>query len=161
MKPVLYLDIDGVLLDLEGLRQQDPKYGGPPTWIPSYGAKEFLDWSKEHLDVRWLTYWCTGGKLLEGQAMDLAKIFNVDVEYFSSIEGLHWHDGRKINGFFWLEHLVWNRPFVWVEDGLLPEEEHLLDEYGLLDSYYHTDIFDDPHALEKTFEKIKRWYNDL
>jgi hypothetical protein len=45
-RPVLYLDIDGVLQYADGNR-----------WKPRLEAEQFLRWAVERFDCRWLTSW--------------------------------------------------------------------------------------------------------
>lgn len=57
-KPVLYLDVDGVLWDLP--RDVNGKHCAS-TPIGAKGVREFIHFALEHFEVRWCTTWAMGG----------------------------------------------------------------------------------------------------
>jgi len=145
MKPVLYLDIDGVLWDVTETG----------TFKGSNGLEEFMTFAFEHFEVRWLTTWGHFQGCLDEKGLEtLSNFTKLPIDLWKKVKpNLGWED-LKTEGINWPEHVA-GRRFVWVEDGLLPAELQILAERGFLDCYIHTDIFDDPDALIKTHEKLK------
>lgn len=115
MKPVMYLDIDDVLLDWS-------RGGLNPR--AALGAREFLLWAIDNYEVRWLTYWAPNGRLDPDDVGVLARTLQVPPSVLHEIRGLDWSGGStpvwgvhtKLDGIAWVEHLAMGRPFVWVED---------------------------------------------
>ena len=64
-----------------------------------------------------------------------------------------WYDFKYEN--IDLEEHKNGRPFVWVEDELLPQEHEWLEKHGWTDNYFYTNIFKDSYSLVKTLEKLK------
>lgn len=155
-KPVMYLDIDDVLLDWSG--------GG---MIPraAEGAREFLLWALEHYEVRWLTYWAPNGRLNYDDAVALARALRVQPEILLEIKGLDWSgDERpiwgvqtKLDGIAWVEHLVMGRPFVWVEDEtvIVPQGlDRTLQALGLLHCWLHVNTTRRGDSLRALHERL-------
>ena len=161
MKPVMYLDIDDTLIDWSA------GHGAPAA-----GAAEFLEWATRQFEVRWLTFWCPDGELPAERTEHLAALLGVAPELLAGIRGLDWDGcawagdfergkpGGKLNGIAWLEHVVFGRPFVWVEDencfGTF--EQDTLDAHGFLDCYRHVDVSRDPGALERLHRELDAWW---
>lgn len=155
MKPVMYLDIDDVLLD----------WSGPwPRAAP--GARDFLLWALRNFEVRWLTYWCPDGRLGWDDARELGKLLGVPSEMLLKIEGLNWQSGAvapilgvhsKLDGIAWLEHLVLGRPCVWVEDETLIVPlgyDKKLRELGLEQCWRPVNTSRNPHALIRLHREL-------
>jgi hypothetical protein len=150
-RPVLYLDLDDTLISWRG--------GGPHA---APGASAFLIWALSRFEVRWLTTWCPNGEMDAGLLDDLCHMLRLPSEVLRGVRGCEWDpDGSKLNGIAWLEHLVHDRPFVWLEDdyGFGERERSLLDRYGLLQSYRHVNVTEDPHSLVAVHASLRRWLN--
>jgi hypothetical protein len=148
LRPVLYLDIDDTLLTWAD---------GNPRAAP--GARDFVLWALERFAVRWLTTWCPSGEMQHSLLGDLCTMLELDPELLSEIRGFNWEaTDSKLNGIAWLEHVVWKRPFLWVEDdyGVKQRERHFLAEHGLLAHYRHCNVTEDPASLERLHEAVRR-----
>lgn len=141
LRPVLYLDLDDTLLAWED---------GTPRAAP--GAQRFLLWALERFEVRWLTTWCPGGEMERSLLADLCTMLEVDTAQVEHIRGFSWEStGSKLNGIAWLEHAVWQRPFLWIEDnyGVCEAERDFLAAHGFLDRYRHCNVSEDPMSLKR------------
>jgi hypothetical protein len=139
LRPVLYLDLDDTLLSWQG---------GRPRAAP--GARRFLLWALERFEVRWLTTWCPGGQMESSLLADLCTMLEVETSRLGHIRGFSWEaTGSKLNGIAWLEHMAWERPFLWVEDGygVREAERSFLAAQGFLDRYRHCNVTEDPMSL--------------
>jgi len=154
MKPVLYLDVDGVLWDLRPdashlVSTTDNAKG-------ANGLREFLDLAFEHFEVRWCTCWAMSGIMRpEGRET---------LEKYTGISFSEWAQIRPSLGFSKFKHETIDadehragRPFVWVEDGLMPQEHQWLRGNHWSDRYFHTDVFEDADALVKTTARLRDW----
>ena len=158
MKPVLYLDVDGVLWDIQRRLKDDPKavVGSDPTTFAcaANGLEEFLEYVLEKFEVRWCTTWAMGGSMPEHSMLLLKEHTGVSVDTWAQVQpSLGWYDYKS-------ENINWNeyhggREFAWIEDDLLEEEIHTLERNGCIDNYFHTDVFEDSDALIKTLAKLK------
>lgn len=140
-RPVLYLDLDHTLVSWRG--------GSPHA---GRGAREFVLWALERYEVRWLTTWCPDGRMGEGLLQDLARMLGVSAELLQHIRGCDWTDtGTKLNGVAWLEHIVLERPFLWIEDeyGVGARELGFLDEHGFSACYHRINVTKDPESLRR------------
>lgn len=143
----MYLDIDDSLL----------------VWTNDIGgfaaprAAEFMHWALEHFEVRWLTMWCPSGRLQDYGAEELSYRFNYKVskETFFDIHNpkMFWQD--KTDGVDFDDP----RPWVWVEDGLIPSETALLKQKGLHDNFYKTNVSHDRRVLQKTWRLLAERFN--
>lgn len=148
--PVLYLDLDDTVISWAG---------GRPHAAP--GAREFVLWALEHFEVRWLTTWCPGGEMEESLLGDLCKMLNLPPHWLRHIRGFAWEEGQsKLNGIAWLEHLMLDRPFVWLEDGygVRERERSVLAAAGLLDCYHCCNVTEDRDALRRVHETLRQRY---
>ncbi len=142
MMPVLYLDVDGVLLSADNLGLK-----------PARGVINFLEWAKKHFEVRWLTSWTLSGKFENKKA--LAFWLKCPVSFLDGMENpKSWYD-TKTEGIDFEDA----RPWVWIEDGILREESELLSSLGMLDRYIHNNCFEDEDALIKTKEILKKRFS--
>ncbi|HEV2129899.1 MAG TPA: hypothetical protein VGR27_02270 [Longimicrobiaceae bacterium] len=146
-RPVLYLDLDDTLLTYAS---------GKPQAAP--GAREFLLWALESFEVRWLTTWCPSGEMQEKLLGDLCKMLKIETAAMENIRGFDWeYSASKVDGIAWLEHLVLDRPFLWIEDqyGVGEFELEFLDEHGFRPSYHHCNVTEDPQALLRLLELLQ------
>jgi hypothetical protein len=155
MKPVLYLDIDDTLLMFP---QQCTRAWAEqwPSGEPAPGAGAFFLWALAHFEVRWLTMWCPGGVMYPASAARLGQLLAVPAEAIAACRGIDFRecDGwRKTNGIDWVEHRA-GRPWVWVEDELLPDERELLRQRGGSAHWVpcHTSKY--PHRLREVWEEL-------
>jgi hypothetical protein len=152
-RPVLYLDLDDTLIAWDT---------GGPRGAP--GAHEFMLWALAHFEVRWLTTWCPSGTMGESLLDDLARMLRIPIEEFRDIRGCEWEaSGSKLNGITWMEHLVLNRPFVWLEDeyGFRDRERHFLAQHHLLGCYVHCNVTEDPQSIPRMQAILQRWLRDI
>lgn len=154
MKPILYLDIDGVILTYKRLTQLGP----------ALGLKDFMRFALEHFEVRWCTSWAISGVMSPTNLDDLANLTKLPVETWMRVQpSLPWHN-YKTEAIDW-DEIKNGRTFVWLEDGILPEEEEKLHELGYFHCYYHTDVVEDKNALLNTWGELVKseltWLDDL
>lgn len=141
-RPVMYLDVDDTLLRYPSGREGDP--------VVADGAREFFAWARDVYEVRWLTKWCRAGAMGDDLVDDFCRMLDVDVSVVHSIRGLDWSfSDTKLNAIAWLEHLVLERPFVWVEDdyGVGTLERRFLAEQGLEGCWRRCNVTERPDAL--------------
>lgn len=146
-KPVLYLDIDDTLISWRG--------GSPHA---AQGAHDFLMWAVGVYEVRWLTTWCPSGELDDSLRADLAKMLQIDDDLLRRIRGLNWEGLRKIDGIAWLEHLVMDRPFLWIEDeyGVGDREAAFLAAHGMSDRYRWCNVTERSDSLVEIHQDLRR-----
>ena len=143
-RPVLYLDLDDTIVSWAT---------GEPRGAP--GVDEFMMWALRTFEVRWLTSWTPGGQMEESLLVDLAKLTGVDVDLLRCIRGLDWEGGSKLDGIAWLEHVVLERPFVWMEDGTLPDPAlEFLRAHGFADCFVLCDVTRDEGALTRLHQRL-------
>lgn len=146
--PVLYLDLDDTLISWAG--------GRPHAAL---GAREFILWALENFEVRWLTTWCPSGEMEDRLLHDLCRMLGLSPDRLRHIRGFDWEAAdSKLNGIAWLEHLVLERPFIWLEDdyGMRERERSVLSRHGLLDSYYCCNVTEHPDALAHLHETLRQ-----
>lgn len=152
-RPVLYLDLDDTLISYAS---------GHPRAAP--GAREFLLWALEHYEVRWLTKWCPTGEMQEWLLADLCKILRIETALVERLRGFDWEfSASKVDGIAWLEHLVLERPFLWIEDEYQVGafELGLLGRHGLRHCYRHCNVTDDPYALVRLWQQLDAFNAEL
>lgn len=153
MRPVLYLDVDGVLWDLP--RNPGGKiHSGEPQG--ARGVEEFIDFVLEHFEVRWCTTWAMVGYMRPETLRRLADHTGVPAETWAKVQPSKGWSTAKHQNIDAEEHRT-GRPFVWVEDELLPKEHQWLRGNHWHDHYFHTDVFKDPDALVKTTRRLQAW----
>jgi hypothetical protein len=148
-RPVLYLDLDDTVLSWAD--------GSPAA---GEGACEFVLWTLERFDVRWLTRWCPNGEMSDSLLADLGCMLGLPASRLRSIRGVSWEDGDcKVDGIAWLEHVVLGRPFVWIEDdkGFGSREAAFLRSCGYEDNYIHCNVTRDAAALRALRRQLARW----
>ena len=153
MKPVLYLDVDGVLWDI--VEGDTDRAARTPKWAgPAKGLEEFLEYVLEVFEVRWCTTWAMSGTMHPNMMKRLEGHTGVPVETWAKVQpSCGWYDFKSEN-VDWVEHRA-GREFAWVEDELCTFEHERLRAYGFTDNYYYTDVFEDSDALVKTLAKLK------
>lgn len=150
-RSVMYLGIDDMLL-----RYPDGR-DAPPVAAP--GAGDFLAWALDTYEVRWLSRRCRTGAMNDDLKVGLSRLLGLEVRLLSSIRGLDWSSSRtKLDGIAWLEHLVLDRPFLWVGDegDLGPGELALLGGLDLEDCWRLCNATEQPEALKGLHEALQR-----
>lgn len=143
MKPILYLDVDGVILTHEKRTQLGP----------ALGLKDFMHFALEHFEVRWCTSWAISGVMSPKNLEDLVNITKLPIDIWMKIKpSLPWQN-YKTEAIDW-DEIKQGRPFVWLEDGILPEEEEKLHNLGYFHCYYFTDVIADKNALLETWGEL-------
>ena len=158
MKPVLYLDVDGVLWDIQQRVKDDPTIivaSDPTTFAcAANGLEEFLEYALEKFEVRWCTTWAMNGTMRPDTMQLLEDHTGISVETWAKVQpSLGWINFKHQN-MDWTE-IRQGRQFIWVEDELLEEELEMLRVFQCLDNYYYTDVFEDADALFKPLAKLK------
>lgn len=138
IKADAYVDVDGVLFCQNGdiLELRD-------------GVVSFLKFLTDNFEnVYWLTCWGTGFNDV------LRKIYGGSIA--SKIKDSHWEHGPtdKASGI-----QDWNRPFVWIEDGLCDGAIEELKKHGCWDNYIHVPFKGEMHILYDITEQIKKRFN--
>lgn len=156
-KPVLYLDIDGVLWDVDV-----PIWELVREFLPrgANGIQDFMDFALSEFEVRWCTTWAPLGYLAQKDLTKLAAHTGIGEATWSKVQRSKGWRNYKYENLNEAEHLG-GRPFAWVEDGLVPAELLWLAERDWLPNYLHTDVFENPDALIQTTEELKRWLGAL
>lgn len=114
----LYIDVDGVIVDL-----QFPECEPYPQLVPD--AIDFLKWAILSFEnVYYLTCW-------PHQAIK---------ERFPSLPQLQYCEWRNNK----TENIDYTRSFYWLEDGITSEERKILESKGGIDNY----VFIDPYNRE-------------
>jgi hypothetical protein len=144
--PVLYLDVDDTLVSWRG---------GNPHAGP--GAREFLLWALERYEVRWLTTWCPNGAMEDRLLADLAKMLEIEPATIRGIRGFDWEGRSKLDGIAWLEHVLLDRPFLWVEDdyGVGERERAFLSAHRMLDRYRWVNVTERPDSLSRVHDELR------
>lgn len=163
MKPVLYLDVDGVLWDIQQRLKDDPTISvtSDPTTFAcgANGLEEFVEYMLEKFEVRWCTTWAMHGVMRDEDLQRLEDHTGIPTDAWAQVKpSLGWVTFKHQN-IDWTEFRE-GREFVWVEDGLLEEELQMLRVFQCLDNYYYTDVFEDADALVKTLAKLKERFGD-
>lgn len=145
-RTVLYLDIDDTLVR-----------HGPSGPHAAPGAAEFVAWALETFHVRWLTRWCRDGVMGEDLVHSFCKMLRIDPETIRSIRGLDWSESdSKLDGIAWLEHVVMDRPFIWVEDehGLGEKERAFLELQGFAEASLACNVTREPESLRTLHRRL-------
>jgi hypothetical protein len=131
-KPVLLLDVDGVLNVIRDAETQARAIRLPNkvTFYPLPVSKRFLRWAWKHFDVRWLTSWFSGANLIaEWASLPPRPAFcdrsgPGDWKFNQVRDSFKDHKGKV----------------VWIEDGIVKEAQAWVDERPNV-KYIHTDTF--------------------
>lgn len=152
-KPVLFLDVDGVVL---GFRDD------PATLqvykdgvVPAEGLWDFLDWAIEHMDCRWLTSWAPWGTMDRPSKEQLIRIIGGDINKLDHFDHDHPWGSDKTQAIDPTEFFGGKLAF-WLDDDVCKGEQKDLKRWGLERIFVHTNVFKDPLALMKSWEYIQR-----
>lgn len=128
MKPIVYLDIDGVLLanDLN----------------PANYVHEFLEIvNKRALEVYWLTTHCKGDATTAYKRLELV-LQPKTMELLKEVKATNWDSAKT-------QAIDFTKPFLWFDDDLFYEEKRTLEEHNALDNWIQVDLARNENALEK------------
>lgn len=130
MKPVLLLDVDGVLNVPRKKRTLRPirlewKLGHFVSFYPTRRTKRFMQMAWELFDVRWLTAWGKGANLV-------AKYYGLNER-----RAIHYQDCKGEAAASALRD--WKGRVAWIEDGITDEEKAIVAAHGW--TYFHCDPF--------------------
>ena len=156
MKPVIYQDVDGVLLQFPEWRTREWwEHYAIEGCVAAEGAKEYLEWIVEHAEVRWATAWCTRGSMEEYTATRLAKALDVSVELVMSIKNdLGWQ-GDKTQCINWQEH-AWCQNWIWVDDEINQTEWECLEGWYATKNFVKCNTSKYPYQLEHLLDELKQ-----
>ncbi len=133
MKPVLYIDIDGVLLTKN-------------QTLPHH-AEKFVSFISINFDCYWLTTHCKGDK---------ADPLRYLKSYYS--ESLI-HCVEKINATDWntlkTEAINFKSNFLWIDDFVLESERQILEKNNCEKSLILIDLMTNPNALKTTMDLLE------
>ncbi|MBU8920820.1 MAG: hypothetical protein KOO63_03070 [Bacteroidales bacterium] len=172
MKPICYLDVDDTLLRF-------PNSEEPPG--AAVGAWDLINFLNKHYEVRWLTCWCPCGDMLIERAEMLATLLNYQGYIGSSgrlvlTDTIELESGYKLNkGEDWDEKIEllrsfanplsfkndktdaidFDRPFIWIEDEILPIESMVLDSRGMLDCWVPCNVSVDPLRVTEVLTMLR------
>jgi len=145
---VMYLDIDDTLIVWGTV-----KHGEKAPY-----ATEFVRWALEHFEIRWLTMWCPIGSLLPKRAADLSALFSYEItadEFLAINNPMNFFRSETMNktdGIDWKDQ----RPWVWIEDGILVQERQILKSLKSYDRWYKTNVSKNKMALKETWQKLAK-----
>ncbi len=143
IKPILYLGLNGVLI-MEPALKDDLWMRRWPKGEPAPGAKDFIEWAKEHFEIRWLTMKIMTGTLYEYQAKDIGEVLELDPKLLISF--------RNPKSIFVSDLTMGinfdeQRPWFWLQDQLQETEERRLKQTNTFDRYIATDSHNNIEAL--------------
>lgn len=139
---VMYLDIDDSIIVWTN---QIMGFGAPRS-------ADFINWSLEHFEVRWLTMWCPSGRLRQEGADELSYRLGgkISPDVFRSISNPKNFINNKTEGIDFADP----RPWVWVEDGMVFDEKCILDARGMSKNFYPTNVSQNIMVLQKTWRLL-------
>ena len=155
-KFVIYLDVDGVLLQFPPRRTVEWwKEHAIQGCVAAPGAAEFIRWATHYCDVRWLTCWCTGGELRQEPLHRLAAGLHMEVEDLRLVHNpMSWYNDKP-TGINWKEHEA-GVPWVWIDDEAVSQEMDILEQHHARNNFLQTDTSKDPFALMRTWKILKQ-----
>jgi hypothetical protein len=134
-KPILYLDIDGVLLANE--------------LNLALGAKEFIKYAADNFEVYWLTTHCMDGDT----AHAIEYLARVDKEIKPWIE--------KFKPTTWslkkTDAIDYSKPFLWFDDDCYSEEQRVLKDNDVYHSWIEVDLRKYPDQMVHEIKLLKSY----
>ena len=107
MKPDLYLDVDGVMLHFNPIQEYSEEVN---VWLLDL----LINNRDRFANIYWLSCWTlnanTDQLYLEHELLKVLKAIP-----------LKWKENKT-------EAINWNRPFIWIEDGITKEERKIFNE---------------------------------
>lgn len=178
-KPVLLLDIDGVLsvnwLTYPDAERRDIMQKHMDAclqgFVPARHAPEFFAWACAHFEVRWISSYARGaeprpldGPYLEAltdlltektgdAAVDLPRLEQMR-SVLAATPSCSWN-GPKLAALQHYRQTEGSRPFVWLEDGFDRATQEWATQNGCADSLVFCDANRDPDALQKAMQQLQ------
>ncbi len=126
IKPVLYIDIDGVLLANE-------------TNLAD-GASQFIKYVADNFDVYWLTTHCMDGKPEHAiEYVNRASEENL-TQWLEKFKPTIWSLKKT-------DAIDFSQPFFWFDDDCFTEEQRVLRDHGVFNSWIEVDLRKYPDQL--------------
>ena len=148
VRPILYLDVDGVLWDF-----RHPEAGSAAA---AEGIAEFMDFVLSRFEVRWLTYWAPTGSMDDAGIQRLEEHTGLSRAIWTQVRASRGFTGTKARGISWAEYRA-GRPFVWVDDDVGAADLDYLRRQDCLGNLFLTDVLKDADALLKTLARLRSW----
>ncbi len=139
MKPIIYLDIDGVLLNSE-LNLAE-------------GAAGFIKYAAENFEVYWLTTHCMHGD--PDHAVEYVnKASKEDLTpWLKKLKPTTW-------GLAKTDVIDMTKPFLWYDDDCLYGERMALNEAGVPDSWVKVYLDENPDQMIKELDRLRSFSDD-
>lgn len=134
VKPIIYLDIDGVLLaNEENL---------------AIGAIDFIKYATDNFDVYWLTTHCMDGETAHAIEY-VQRATNEDIRpYLEKFKPVKWSLAKT-------EAIDFSKPFLWFDDDCYSGERLALNEHGVFNSWIEVDLSKYPDQLTHEIKLLK------
>ena len=139
LKPILYLDIDGVLLANEDTL--------------SLGAVDFIKYAADNFEVYWLTTHCMNGD--PAHAVEyLSRGTKEDIKpWLEKFKPTAWSLKKT-------EAIDFSVPFLWYDDDCYSEEQRTLKEHGVFNSWIEVDLRKYPNQMVHELKMLKSIIED-
>lgn len=152
-KPVLFIDVDGVLLRFP---ESEPLefWQQHPHGCPTPHVAEFLEWATTHFECRWLTSWAPWGIMNNESKERLAQVLDVPVELLTKLDHRHpWGDNKTqaID----ISEFENGRTFRWLDDDVMKDEQEVLKRWGVSESFIHTNCSKNPNRLKEVWDELQ------
>ena len=137
MKPVLYVDIDGVLLANEHNLTQ--------------GATEFIKYVADNFEVYWLTAHCRDGNA-DWAVEYVNRTSKEDLTpWLSKFKPTSW-------GMFKTDAIDMAKDFIWFDDDVFEEEYEILKDAKKLDCLHEVDLQSSPLQMKQELNALQSLY---
>ena len=143
----LYLDIDGTLI-------QDACIN-PTTGLKTIasGALELLQFSVNHFNCFWLSYYARGKKpnnisRVFRDALDVQVLPNEWTEVFGMIKNAKWTTNKT-------QGIDLNIPFFWIDDNVSDADQDFLKNNGVFATVINVNLDRNPNDLHRVLQILK------
>jgi hypothetical protein len=134
MRPILYLDVDGVLLANEDNL--------------STGAVEFIKYAADNFEVFWLTTHCMDGDTTHAiQYVQRATKADL-LPWLQKFKPVTWNLKKT-------EAIDFTKPFLWFDDDCYPDELRDLKKNGAFKSWIEVDLAQYPDQMVHELALLK------
>lgn len=133
--PIIYLDIDGVLLANENNL--------------TVGAEGFIKLLADNFEVYWLTTHCMDGDpTLAVNNVNKCATENLK-PYLTKFKPTRWNENKT-------EAIDFTKNFLWFDDDCYPEEKEALEKEGKLSSWIKIDIQTEIDQILQETKKLRK-----